>query len=185
MSFWTSELGEITGKPEDAFAGNFILIPDGTKSLSKIENMSNESDNFGSYINISWQLIDGEFKGRKINQKLRVVLSGNDDKAKYAHKRALNMLKLIYDMFGVKPKTSMAPTDEDLSIFVNKIAGIVIFETQPNHDGKQYNRIGEVHDSKDFVSQTGVKLVVSSSTVESAFSRNSGSTYIPKDDIPF
>lgn len=185
MSFWTSDLGEITGKPEDAFSSTFVLIPDGTRALAKISKFTNDSDAFGSFINLEWILIDGEFKNRKINQKLRVFLNGSDDKSKYAHKKALNMLKLIYDTFEIKLKHKNAPSDSDLSEFHGKIAGIVIFETQPNADGKQYNRVGEVHSSKDFKSETGVKLVVSSSPVETAFSRNEGTNYIPQDDIPF
>ena len=41
MSFWESELGEVTGTAADAFAKSFTQIPDGTMALARIESFIN------------------------------------------------------------------------------------------------------------------------------------------------
>lgn len=183
MSFWTSEIGEVTGAMEDAFAKTFKQIPDNTKATARIDSFINVSYNGMSYINIDWILVDGDFKDQKVGQKIKVI----DDNPKTRH-RALNMLKLIYEMFNIKPKHSNAPSDEDLSVFKGKVAGIVIRETEPNDEGKQYNWVSEVHPSQGFKSETGVKLTVthSRSSTESAFTRNpAGVDESLVDDVPF
>ncbi len=193
MSFWDSELGEITGSSEDAFAKSFKQIPDGTKALAKIEKFFNAEYQGNKYISIDWVLIDGDFKGQKVNQKLKVYGDPiSKDSSKTRH-RALNMLKLIYQLYNVKPKHSGEPSDDDLSTFHGKIAGINIRETEPNHEGKQYNWVSEVHESKGFKCETGVSFVVTHTnisnkkgTLDSAFSKNdSVSNNTLDDDIPF
>lgn len=195
MSFWESELGEITGNSSDAFVKSFKQIPDGTMALAKIESFTNQEykDSGFKYLVVEWLLTDGDFKGAKVQQKLKVFGGDNYDKdpARTKH-RALNMLKLLYQLFRIKPSHSGAPTDQDLSIFVGKIAGIKIRETEPNSDGKQYNWVSEVHDSKGFKSETGVSVVVThtrndnSSGTDSAFSRNPSNLDNSEfDDVPF
>jgi hypothetical protein len=183
MSFWQSELGEVTGTMEDAFAKTFKHIPDNTKATARIDSFINVSYNGMNYLNIDWILVEGDFKEQKVGQKLKVT----DDNPKTRH-RALNMLKLIYEMFNIKPKHSNAPTDEDLSVFKGKTAGIVIRETEPNDEGKQYNWVSEVHPSQGFKSETGVKLTVTHTraNTESAFTRNpAGVDESLTDDVPF
>lgn len=191
MSFWKSEIGEVTGSAEDAFAKTFKQIPDGTMALAGINNFINVEHNGSKYLNIEWLLTDGEFKGQKVSQKIKAF----DSDPKVRH-RALNMLKLIYILFNVKPQSNNPPTDKELQVFHKKIAGIKIRETEPNEEGKQYNWVSEVHPSQGFVCETGIKLVVTHTPktnssngdfFDSALSRN------PKavangaidDDIPF
>ncbi len=193
--FWDSELGEVTGTPEDAFAKSFTQIPDGTKALAKIEHFMNAEYNGNKYISLDWLLTDGDFKGCKVNQKLRVFgdpLAEDEDKAMRGRHRALNMLKLIYQMYNIKPTHKNDPTDQDLAVFVGKPAGILIRETEPNGKGRQYNWVGEIHDAKAFKCETGIKLVVTHTNAppkddlfDNAFSRNNGKTNEPIDDIPF
>lgn len=189
MGFWDSDLGEVTGKPEDAFAKSFKLLPDGTQAIARIETFANAEYEGNKHIVIDWLLTDGEFKGAKVNQKLRVNGGGPMDKdpAKTRH-RALNMLKLIYQLYNVKPKHSNTPTDEDLSIFVGKFAGIKIRETKPNESGQQYNFVSEIHPAQGFKSETGIKLEVvhTRDSLDTAFSRNpKGQTEEMEEDIPF
>ena len=191
--FWSSDLGEVTGKAEDAFAKSFTQIPDGTMALAKIESFINAEYEGSKYLSIDWVLTAGDFKGAKVNQKLRVY--GDTmarDPAKTRH-RALNMLKLIYDMFKVQPKNGNPPTDQDLAVFAGKMAGIRIRETEPNDQGRQYNWVSEVHKAEGFKCETGIKLVVEHSNVmpqadlfDNAFSRNKNAG-VPEitDDIPF
>lgn len=197
--FWTSELGEITGSAADAFAKTFTQIPDGTMALAKIDGFINAEYMGNKYLSINWVLTDGDFKGAKVEQKLRVYgdpLSDAEKSAKSRH-RALNMLKLIYQLYNNKPKHSGDPTDSDLAIFVGKTAGIRIRETEPNDQGRQYNWVAEIHDAKGFKCETGISVVVthtnpqsSQGSLDSAFSRNKNSTATTSDpamddDIPF
>ena len=195
MSFWVSEIGEVTGKESDAFAQSFKIIPGGTMALAKILHMINVNFQGYQYINIDWLLTLGDFKGQKVSQKLKVF----DSDPKVRH-RSLNMLRLLYQRFSLSPSHADAPSDKDLSVFLNKIAGIKIRETEPNDEGKQYNWVSEVHDSSNFICETGTKIVVNkkqafgsghvSSHVESAFSRYEDHQKNQEkedlnDDIPF
>jgi hypothetical protein len=197
-SFWESELGDVTGRAEDAFAKQFTQIPDGTKALAKIESFTNQihKDTGFHYLNIEWSLQDGDFRGQKVTQKIKVYGGDQYDKdpAKTRH-RALNMLKLIYQLFNIKPKHTNPPTDQELASFGGKIAGIKIRETEPNDNGRQYNWVAEVHASKDFKSETGTGLIIiakasvsnyssSHAPMESSFSNSSSPAY-DENDVPF
>ena len=192
--FWESELGEISGSAADAFAKTFKQIPDGTMALARIESFVNAEYQGNKYLNVDWILTDGEFKGQKVSQKLKVY--GDPiakDPAKARH-RALNMLKLMYQLFSIKPAHANAPSDSDLSIFIGKVAGLKIAETEPNQDGKQYNWVSELHEAKGFKCETGISVVVThtnvqskQSNVDSALGRQA---QLPidsslDDDIPF
>ena len=192
--FWTSELGEVTGSAADAFAKTFTQIPDGTMALARIDSFANAEYNGNKYLSISWVLTDGDFKGQKVEQKLKVY--GDPmakDPAKARH-RALNMLKLIYQLYNTKPKHSNDPTDADLAVFVGKSAGIRIRETEPNDQGRQYNWVAEIHEAKGFKSETGISVVVTHThnnssgqwPIDSALDRNQRlSNTDLTDDIPF
>jgi hypothetical protein len=183
MDFWQSDLGEITGKAEDAFSKVIERIPNNTKALAKISSFINSAFGDTLYLNIVWELMDGECKGFKVFHKLKVF----DTDPKKRHK-ALNMLKLLYQLFNITPTHSGPPADNDLALFKGKIAGIKIQETAPNHEDKQYNWISEVHPASGFKSETGSPLVVThkSGDLESAFSRNPrGAANAIEDDLPF
>lgn len=184
--FWTSDLGEVTGNAADAFAKSFTQIPDGTMALARIEGVLNAEHMGKRYLVIDWVLTGGDFKGQKVSQKLKVW-----DEPKVRH-RALNMLKLMYQLYNIKPKHAGDPTDQDLLVFVGKEAGIKIRETEPNDDGRQYNWVAEIHESRGFVCETGTGLVikhtVKSNGVDSALNRQNSLFDSPVsivDDIPF
>lgn len=195
--FWESELGDVTGSAADAFAKTFTQIPDGTMALAKIETFINAEYQGNKYLLVEWLLTDGDFRGQKVQQKIKVWGDPRDkDPAKTRH-RALNMLKLMYQTWNMKPKHSNAPTDQDLASFIGKAAGIKIRETEPNDQGKQYNWVSEVHETKGFVCETGTGLVItktpshnyndhSQGPIDSAFSRNNNAQLDDNlDDIPF
>ncbi len=181
MSFWDSELGDVTGKAEDAFAKQFTqIIPDGTKALAKIDSFTNQvyKDSGFQYLNIEWVLQDGDFRGQKVQQKLKVYGGDQFDKDPMRTRhRALNMLKLLYQLFNIKPKHTNPPTDQDLASFAGKVAGLKIRETELNDKGRQYNWVAEVHPSQGFKSETGVGIPVLAHT--------SVSSYHQKSDVPF
>lgn len=188
MNFWQSELGEVSGKSEDAFTKSFSIIPDGTLALARIDKFVNVENNGLKFLNIEWHLVEGEYKGAKVNQKLKVLDADHRDKdpAKTRH-RALNMFKLLYQLFKMQPKHADAPTDADLSLFDGKKAGIKIQETNPNEEGKVYNYVSEVHSEIGFKSETGSGKIVSqvithtpTGGIDSALSRN-----VNKQSVPF
>ncbi len=197
MSFWESEMGEVTGKSEDAFAKQFTQIPDGTKALAKIESFTNQTNKETGfkYLTIEWTLQEGDFRGQKVTQKIKVYGGDQYDKdpAKTRY-RALNMLKLLYQLFKISPKHTNPPTDQDLAMFVGKIAGLKIRETAPNDNGRQYNWVAEVHPSQGFKSETGAGLPIlaqssvsnyssSRSAALDAFDNNSPT--LDLSDVPF
>lgn len=189
MSFWSSELGVLTGEAKDAFSKSFSgVIPDGTMALAQIDSFYNAEHEGMRTINIDWEIIDGDFYGKKVTQKLKVIdpdpRDKNPEKTRY---RCLNMMMLIYKMFNVSPKSNEAPTDKDLSVFTGKKAGIRIQETQPNNEGKTYNYISEVHPEAGFKCETGVKhaVVHTNSNLDSAFSRNKSLEMQLDSDLPF
>lgn len=192
MSFWESELGEVLGTPDVAFAKEFSHIPNNTMALAKITSFHN-SDQGYKHLEIEWTLTDGAFKGQKVFHKIKAIDAAPMDKdpAKTRH-RALNMLKLIYQLFNVKPKHTNIPTDQDLAVFEGKIAGIKIRETEPNAEGKQYNWVAEVHNSQGFQCETGTPLVPNvvvtrqnkTDHLDSAFSRNQSVQEL-EIDVPF
>lgn len=159
MAFWESELGEVTGNASDAFAKQIMQVPDGTMALAKIDSFINDEYQGMKFLSVNWVLTEGEFKGAKITQKLKVIDADPRDKdpVKTRH-RGLNMMKLMYQLFNLKPKHANAPTDQDLAVFTGKIAGIKVRETEPNDQGRQYNWVAEIHDSKGFKCETGMGL---------------------------
>ncbi len=152
--FWNSELGQITGDAKEAFTPDFGVIPDNTKAIAMISKFCNIDAYDKKYLLVEWQIMDGDFKGRKVNQKLWVY----EEDTKKRH-RALNMFRLLYNMFQVRA-TEGAPTDIDLLPFANKQAGILIREWEAEkRDGSgemmQGNWVSEVHPSTGFKSETG------------------------------
>ena len=103
-SFWHSDLGDLTGTAEAAFIKSFDLIPDGTTALAKIKDFKNDSFGGDKFYKIEWVLIDGEFKGQHIFQKIKVY----DPKPTIRH-TALNMMMLIFKMFGISPQSANPP----------------------------------------------------------------------------
>lgn len=197
MSFWESEVGEVTGSAADAFAKSFTQIPDNTMALAKIDSFLNVEFQGFKYLMCEWLITDGDFKGAKVQQKLKVYGGDTYDKdpARTRH-RALNMFKLLYQLFNMKPKHANDPTDQDLASFVGKVAGLKIRETEPNDKGRQYNWVAEVHSAQGFKCETGTPLVVTVASsnvsykqepIDSAFSRNAQAQDpgILDEDLPF
>ena len=189
--FWSSSLGEITGNASDEFAKSFTQVPDGTLALARIDSFIDMENQGLRFLNIDWMLTEGDFKGQKVSQKLKVYDADARDKdpVKTRH-RALNMLKLLYQLYSLKPSHAGEPTDKDLSVFIDKVAGIKIRETEPNSNGKQYNWVAEIHEAKGFKCETGIKLIVTHTNVQqsdlfdTAFNRNSTAVE-HNDGIPF
>lgn len=188
MSFWSSNLGALSGLAEDAFTKTFKVIPDNTTAGAKIERFRQRDHKGNKYYEVDWVLTDGEFKGLHVFQKIHAFDA--DEKKKH---KALNMMMYLYKLYNLSPKSNNPPTDDELKVFIGKYAGLRIQEwSAPKEDGSGMmsgNFISEVHSYEGFKSETGVKLEVvhnPGNPLETAFNRNPRVSNDPlNDDIPF
>ncbi len=189
MSFWTSGSGmTITGKPEDAFVGDFTIIPEGTcgdamiKSFSLVDKENKHTGKNDKFYQIIWKLMNGDFAKREVTQKIKCF----DGKPEQID-RALNMLKLVMQLCDFKPTHADAPQDLELIPMFNKICSIKIGEwSMPKADGgfMEGNFVREVHASGQLAPETGVKTVVTHAST-SALQRHASTPELPDDGIPF
>lgn len=149
MSFWKSEVGDITGKPEEAFTKVIGIIPDNTRALAQIKKFEYVNRDEFQFHQITWDIIAGEFKGGQVRQKIKTF-----DLDSNKRHTALNMMRLIYTLFNIAPSGEEIPNAE-LTAFNGKVAGIVIKEWSFN--GKEGNWVSEVHPAVDFECKSGVK----------------------------
>ena len=150
--FWHSSVGDITGDASDAFAKEFSLVPDGEMARAKINSFTID-DKYEKMFVIKWVLVEGNCKNQEVVQKIRCF----DENANKRH-RALNMLKLTYQTFNVKPASAGEPTAGELSIFVGKIAGIKVRQWSMQMESgefKEGNFVSEVHSERGFVAVAG------------------------------
>lgn len=185
MSFWTSEAGDVTGSFEDAFTKEFKRVPNGTKEIAKIDHFRIKEYNGGKNYEIQWTLIQGDFKGAVVFQKIHAFDA--DPKKRL---RALNMMKLIFDMFGFKPQHDGAPGNGELAYFNGKQAGIKVREyCIPKDDKSGYilgNFIGEVHPVAGFTREAGVAMnSPEPKRYEPSIAQYSQSNNDVDEDLPF
>jgi len=109
-NFWEKmETIETTGSFESS--AGFDPLPDGTQVVAVVDDAGWDSYEDGPiYINLKWEIIDGEYKGRKIYQKVRV----NDDDAKKAEKNQRMFLAIAKNAGGGLLKIGREPTDQEL-----------------------------------------------------------------------
>jgi hypothetical protein len=154
MSFWKSKTGGvIDGSVEHSHAVFFPIIPDGTTATASIKQVELKNFNGESFYQVTYKLIDGDFKGREVRQKIKCF--NPDDKKR---DRAVNMLMRLFNICGLTPTHLEAPKPDDFIPMAGKIVGIKIQEWAD--DGKEGNYVSEIYapDTK-FVVATGVKMV--------------------------
>lgn len=191
-SFWLSGTGTApTGKPEDAFIGDFTVIPEGSvatasiKSFTLVEKDNKHTGTVDKFYQIIWKLLDGDYKSREVTQKIK-CFDGKPEQIQ----RNLNMLKLVMQLCEFKPTTADAPKDLELLPMLNKIASIKIGEwSMPKQDGgmMEGNFVRECWRSGEIATETGVKAVAvhtPTKGVESALTRNATMPEL-NDDLPF
>lgn len=145
MSFWSSNVGRITGDEKEAFVKTFENIPDGTKVLAIIKSFELVDAENGKYLEVTWQIKGTEFDGQLVRQKIKCW----DNDATKRHK-ALNMFMLLHNIFKVET-VDREPNRADLMRFLNKGAGIKVQLTKPMPEtGNRYNWVSEVHSPQGF-----------------------------------
>lgn len=146
MSFWNSELGEISGTAEHAFKTAYALIPRGTMHLARIDEFSKQQFASDVYYSITWTITSGEYMNRKVFQKVRVF----DENPQRRH-RALNMMKFIYMLFGIKPESNQEPGQHELNKFVSKHAVIMVdqWQLEVNGEKKEGNFVSAIYNKDE------------------------------------
>ena len=145
MSFWSSNVGSVSGDPKDAFVKTFENIPDGSKLLARIKSIEVVDGNNGKFIEVTWQVKGSEFDGQQVRQKIKCW----DDDSTKRHK-ALNMFMLLHKLFNIQP-SDYEPDRAFLMKFINKGAGIKVQLTKPMPEtGNRYNWVSEVHSHQSF-----------------------------------
>lgn len=107
----------------DMGGGNFDPIPNNTQLKSIIEEAKWDEYDSQKYISLKWSVIDGEFKNRKIFQKIRVM----DTDAKKADKAKTMLAAIDSNAGGALMSAGVMPDDMSLSInLMNKPMAIVV-----------------------------------------------------------
>lgn len=176
MSFYqTSTGGKLTGSEEASHVNSNTIIPDGTKTFAMISKAEEINGEYGHYYQVIWKLMDGEYKGCEVRQKMDCY-SKNEKRAD----RAKNMLVRLFNLTQCRPVHSNPPKTEDLMIMNGKILGIKINEWQI--EDKNGNFVSEVHLADDkFEKQEGKKM----DYVVKPVQRKLNDVNLVDDDLPF
>jgi len=125
MSFFTTSDNQ-TIKQSGGFemgGGAFDPIPANTQLKAMIDEAKWDSYEGDSYISLRWVVIDGEFKGRKIFQKVRV----KDQDPKKADKAKHMLVAIDFNAGGKLVESGVEPDDMALMInLVNKPMFIMV-----------------------------------------------------------
>lgn len=143
MSFWDLSDGNKAEELSE-FDSQFVeLIPDNTSAIACIDSAEWKEHQNQRYINLSWTILDGEYKGFKLFQKVRV----RDENAKKRDK-AIRMLAAIdMNAGGGLRKLEQEPEDLDLSMMLsNKVMGIKVMTWEM--DGSSGNWVSMVQSSE-------------------------------------
>lgn len=127
----------------DSGGGNFDPIPDGTKVRAIITESKWKEYQGARYINLQWQVVDGEFKKRVIFQKVKVF---ENDAAK-ADRQKMMLAAIDANCGGKLALVDGEPDDMDLTkALTNK--PMVIKLAVWDMDGKTGNWVQAVESGK-------------------------------------
>ena len=115
MSFFTLSTGEkavSTGSFETN--ANLPPIPANTELKAAVDEAENKTNNTTGehYIELRWNILAGEYKGRKVFQKIR----HSDADPKKADKAKMMLMAIDANCGGKLVKLNRAPTDQDLMV---------------------------------------------------------------------
>lgn len=125
MNFFTTSDNKAidTQSTFDMGGGNFEPIPENTQLKVIVSEAKWEEYDNVKNISIKWDIIEGEFKGRKIFQKVRVL----DADAKKADKAKTMLAAIDGNAGGALMAAGVMPDDMALSInLMNKPMAIVV-----------------------------------------------------------
>lgn len=153
MGFFTTTDGKDiqSEKQYEQPSGEIKPIPSGAQLVALIEEIGiSETDRIGRFISIKWNVVNGEYKGRKIFQKVKVFgdLGAPEDKESKVIDKAKAMLAAIDANAGGKLfEKNEEPTDITLmKHLANKIMTITvrIWEMEVEGEKKSGNWVSAV-----------------------------------------
>lgn len=177
MSFWNSGTGAVvTGNPNEAFTGDFTIIPNNTMVLAAIKSIKlgdykDSNKQIQDCYIVIWKIQSDLFKGREVSQKIK-VFSGEAASIQ----RNLNMLKRLMVLCEFIPKHANAPTEQDLLPLTGKTLGVKIREWESIKDDGSMgsgNFVSEIHATDGFIVELGMKMHEFGRQVDSALTRAS------------
>ena len=125
MNFFTTSDNQAinTQNTFDMGGGDFDPIPNNTQLKVIIEEAKWDEYQDDKYISLKWSVIDGEFKNRKIFQKIKVL----EKDPKKADKAKTMLAAIDANAGGVLMSAGVMPDDMSLSInLMNKPMAIVV-----------------------------------------------------------
>ena len=146
MSFFSPEALQTTGSFD---SNSFEVIPDNTKALAVITNAEwREANEYNAkHISLTWDIVEGDFKGRKVFQKIKLFESDKDKVIK-----AQKMLIAIdANCKGAIAQAGVEPTVQGLASLLHSPMYIMIKEYEMN--GNKGNWICAVSERKRGVQQ--------------------------------
>lgn len=141
MSFFSQEALQTTGSFD---SNSFEVIPDNTKALAVITNAEwREANEYNAkHISLTWDIVEGEFKGRKVFQKIKLFESDKDKVIK-----AQKMLIAIdANCKGAIAQAGVEPTVQGLASLLHSPMYIMIKEYEMN--GNKGNWVCAVSERK-------------------------------------
>lgn len=109
MSFWNLSEGTLDKGATSFAAGGGEPIPDNTNLKACIDEIFWDNWQGESYIKARWTVLDGEYKGRKVFQKIRV-----EDQDARKRDKAIRMLAAIDANAGGKLTSVDAMPDDEI-----------------------------------------------------------------------
>lgn len=144
MSFWNLSDGNEVEEVESFDAKHVSVIPDNTMVVACIDSAEwKTTDRDGSFINVTWSVVEGDYQGFKVFQKIRV-----NEKDEKKRDKALRMLSAIdTNAGGGLRKLGQEPEDLDLAMnLVNKVMGIKVMVWEM--DGSSGNWVSMVQSTE-------------------------------------
>lgn len=143
MSFFAQEALE-EAKTGSFDSNSFEVIPDNTKALAIISAAEwREANEYGAkHISLTWEIVEGEFKGRKVFQKIKLF---ETDKAK-ALKAQKMLIAIDANCKGAIVNAGVEPTQHGLQSLLHSPMYIMIKEYEMN--GNKGNWIVAVSERK-------------------------------------
>lgn len=173
MSFFKLSTGQ-TAQSDGNFdaGGSSEPIPEGTKVRACITEAGWDEYQGSRYINLRWDVVDGEYKKRVVFQKVRV----EEDNAKKRDKALMMLAAIDANCGGKLAQLEGEPTDMDLTkALANKpmVIRIGVWEME----GKSGNWVQAV--------QGSAKKPAASKPASSAPAKKEPESEHDGDDIPF
>lgn len=190
-NFWNSGTGkQATGAAEDAFMKEFTIIPSNTIATAgvvKVDYVEKTfEDNVQKFYEVTYKIIDGEFKNREVTQKIK-PFTGSPEQID----RNLNMFLLLLNLCHYIPAHDNPPSETELRALYGRTVSIKIREWHlPKRDGSGMmdgNFVAEIYAANSIPTATGEYEEIKPITkypVESALNRNATSNALD-NDIPF